>query len=39
MNKEFIINNSKKRFNGELLGIVLKQIDDYFELAGSNYKN
>lgn len=38
MNKEFIINNSKKKFNGELLGIVLKQIDDYFELAESNYK-
>lgn len=38
MNKEFIINNSKKKFNGELLDIVLKQIDDYFELAESNYK-
>ena len=38
MNKEFIINNSKKKFDGELLDIVLKQIDDYFELAESNYK-
>jgi len=38
MNKELIINNAKKKFNGELLNIVLKQIDDYFELAESNYK-
>ena len=38
MNKEFINNNSKKKFDGELLDIVLKQIDDYFELAESNYK-
>lgn len=38
MNKEFIINNSKKKFDGELLDIVLKQIDDYFELAKSDYK-
>ena len=38
MNKEFIINNSKKKFDGELLNIVLKQIDDYFELVESNYK-
>ena len=38
MNKELIIDNAKKKFNGELLNIVLKQIDDYFELAESNYK-
>ena len=38
MNKELIINNAKKKFNGNLLDIVLKQIDDYFELAESNYK-
>ena len=38
MDKEFIINNSKKKFDGELLDIVLKQIDDYFELAKSDYK-
>lgn len=38
MNKEFIINNSKKKFDGELLDIVLKQIDDYFELTESNYE-
>lgn len=38
MNKELIINNAKKKFDGELLDIVLKQIDNYFELAESNYK-
>lgn len=39
MNKELIINNAKKKFDGELLEIVLKQIDDYFKLAGSDYKS
>lgn len=38
MNKELLINNVKKNFSGELLEIVLKQIDDYFELSESNYK-
>lgn len=38
MNKELVINNAKKKFNGELLNIVLNQIDDYFELEESNYK-
>lgn len=38
MNKDFIINNSKKKFDGELLDIILKQIDDYYELAESNYE-
>lgn len=37
MDKNLIIENAKKKFNGELLGIVLKQIDDYFELAESDY--
>jgi len=37
MNKELVVNNAKKKFNGKLLDIVLKQIDDYFELAESNY--
>lgn len=38
MNKDLVINKAKKKFNGELLDIVLNQIDDYFELAESNYK-
>jgi hypothetical protein len=38
MNKEFIINNAKKKFDGELLDIVLRQVDNYFELAESNYE-
>lgn len=38
MNKEIIINNAKKKFKGELLDIVLKQINDFFELYESNYK-
>ena len=37
MDKNLIIENAKKKFNGELLDIVLKQIDDYFKLAESNY--
>ncbi len=38
MNKKLVIKNAKKKFNGELLDIVLKQIDDYFLLAESQYK-
>lgn len=38
MNKELVINSAKNKFNGELLEIVLKQIDDYFELDNSNYQ-
>ena len=37
MNKEEIIKNAKDKFKGELLEIVLKQIDTYFELNDSNY--
>lgn len=39
MNKELIIENAKKKFNGELLDIVLKQIDDYFKLSKKEIKN
>lgn len=38
MDKELIIKNAKDKFNGELLDIVLKQIDDYFELNDSKYQ-
>ena len=38
MDRELIINNTKKKFSGELLDIVLNQIDNYFKLAESNYK-
>lgn len=38
MNKELIIKNAKEKFNGELLDIVLKQIDTYFELKESSYQ-
>lgn len=38
MNKELIIKNAKEKFNGELLEIVLKQIDTYFELKESSYQ-
>ena len=31
MDKNLIVENAKKKFNGKLLDIVLKQIDDYFE--------
>lgn len=37
MNKELIIKNAKKKFEGELLNIVLKQIEDYYELKGHSY--
>lgn len=38
MNKELVVKNVKEKFDGELLDIILKQIDDYFELAESDYK-
>ena len=38
MNKDLIIKNAKEKFTGELLNIVLKQIDDYFELKDSKYQ-
>lgn len=38
MNKDLIIKNAKEKFTGELLDIVLKQIDDYFELKDSKYQ-
>lgn len=38
MNKEVIITNTKKKFSGELLDIVLKQIDNFFELSESKYQ-
>lgn len=38
MNKEISIENAKKKFKGELLNIVLQQINDHYELAESNYE-
>lgn len=38
MDKELVIKNTKKKFDGELLDIILKQIDDYFQLAQSGYQ-
>lgn len=38
IDKELVIENSKKKFNGELLDIVFKQIDVYCKLDSSNYK-
>lgn len=38
MNKELIIENAKTKFTGELLEIVLKQIDEYFLLKDSSYQ-
>ena len=38
IDRELVIENSKKKFNGELLDIVLKQIDNYCKLEDSNYK-
>ena len=38
MNKEQIIINAKNKFSGELLDIVLKQINDYYELKDSKYQ-
>lgn len=37
IDKSIVIENSKKKFEGELLELVLKQINTYFELADSNY--
>ena len=37
MNKEIVIKNAKNKFSGELLNIVVKQINDYFELAEADY--
>lgn len=38
MDKELVVKNAKKKFDGKLLDIVLKQIDDYYELSNSDYK-
>lgn len=35
--QELIINNAKNKFKGELLDIVLEQINTYNELSNSNY--
>lgn len=35
--KNLVINSAKNKFSGELLDIVLKQIDVYFELVDSNF--
>lgn len=37
MNRELVMENAKKKFKGELLDIVITQINDYFQLADSNY--
>lgn len=37
MDKELIINNARKKFSGELLEIVIEQINDFFTLLESNY--
>lgn len=37
MNKELIVKNAKKHFEGELLEKVLKQIDTFFEVLNSDY--
>lgn len=37
MDKELIIKNTKNKFNGELLEIVLNQINAYFELKNSGF--
>jgi len=37
MNKELVIKNAKKRFRGNLLRKVLKQIDIFFEISNSDY--
>ena len=38
MNKGISIENAKKKFNGELLDIVLEQIDNHYKLIESNYE-
>lgn len=37
MNKEVVINNAKRKFCGELLDIVIEQINDFFSLFESEY--
>jgi len=37
IDKELVYENAKKKFSGELLEIVIKQIDNYCELDNSNY--
>ena len=37
MNKNLIYESAKTKFEGELLDVVIKQINDYFELKESNY--
>lgn len=37
MNRDLIIVKVKENFKGELLDIVIEQVNDYFELANSNY--
>ncbi|MBR2138689.1 MAG: hypothetical protein IJ966_05290 [Bacilli bacterium] len=37
MDKNIVIKNAKNKFNGELLNLVLEQINNYFTLAESNY--
>ena len=38
MDKSIVIENAKKKFSGELLNIVLEQIDDHYKLIESNYE-
>ena len=38
MNKDLVVNNTRKKFKGELLDIILNQINNYFELVNSNYQ-
>lgn len=38
MNKNIVIEKAKKKFKGELLELVIKQINDYFKLSESNYQ-
>ena len=37
MNKNLIYESAKTKFEGELLDVVIKQINDYIELKESNY--
>ena len=37
MDKNLIIENAKKHFNGELLDIVIKQIERFFDILKSDY--
>lgn len=38
MNKEISIENARRKFSGELLDIVLQQINDHYDLIDSNYQ-